>query len=462
MGLRASTISQRRIIKLCGIAFGGIPRLRRRDRRPESDDDDSPLASSRRPASLIVHSVRRTPPLRRRIPHEQPPPQLGPREGHAVILLRPPFHHPRLHPVGAVGVDDQLGQPSAASPTSATAPRRRSSTDRSAGADAAPRRRPPAPGCTPTQIHVSSLSTPSTVMQATCPYTMLFSDPAECSACHRRGTAPPAPAADTAPRPAASSPASPPWVRNPGRPTGYRNSRTTSRLRQRRRIPAAVIHSGAFPGLIHSTTWSVAPSRRSQRGSRLWAAARFAGGRARGVELDLLPLMDAEDAEDTPWAQQGPGGRTSRSRGPPGRCRRPAAPGGACTACDMSWVRNGAGQDLAEQPRAGVEQDHQVGHREAAAGPWLPGWPKCSLQLGGVGHGEARAVHDEDPMAVPAALSSSPRRCPRGRGGATASRRGGVPAARRPPGAGSPRLAEGRAGERLAARRGTSFRASSR
>ena len=112
----------------------------------------------------------------------------------------------------------------------------------------------------------------------------------------------------------------------------------------------------------------------------------------------------------------------------------------------------GTGQDLAEQPRGGVEEDHQVGHREAAALGLVARLAEVGLQLGGVGHGEAGAVHDEGPVAMPAAFVGV------GRGGAVGAgvgqeRRGQAAqqAAEDAQGQPPPGLAEGRAGERLLA-----------
>jgi hypothetical protein len=51
-----------------------------------------------------------------------------------------------------------------------------------------------------------------------------------------------------------------------------------------------------------------------------------------------------------------------------------------------------------------VEEDHQVGDREPAAGGLVARLTEVPLQFGGVGHGEARAVHDEGPVAMPAAF----------------------------------------------------------
>ena len=61
-------------------------------------------------------------------------------------------------------------------------------------------------------------------------------------------------------------------------------------------------------------------------------------------------------------------------------------------------------QNLPEQPRADVKQNHQMGHRETAAGALVARLTEVLLQLGGVRHGATRPVHDEDPMAEPAAL----------------------------------------------------------
>ncbi len=59
------------------------------------------------------------------------------------------------------------------------------------------------------------------------------------------------------------------------------------------------------------------------------------------------------------------------------------------------------GQDLQEHPRADVEQGQEMGYGEAAAGSLDAGLAEVAPEFGCIGHGEARAIGDEDPMAVP-------------------------------------------------------------
>ena len=51
-----------------------------------------------------------------------------------------------------------------------------------------------------------------------------------------------------------------------------------------------------------------------------------------------------------------------------------------------------------------MEQRQEMGHGEAAAGVLDAGLAEVLLEFGRIGHGEARAVGDEDAVAVPAAV----------------------------------------------------------
>ena len=84
-------------------------------------------------------------------------------------------------------------------------------------------------------------------------------------------------------------------------------------------------------------------------------------------------------------------------------------------------------------------------------GRWLPGWPNSFCNSGVSGMEQARAVHDEDPMAVPAAIvvAVPPAGAGQQRFGEAAEQ-----PLEDPQGEPLPRLAEGRAGERLAAAAG--------
>jgi len=102
------------------------------------------------------------------------------------------------------------------------------------------------------------------------------------------------------------------------------------------------------------------------------------------------------------------------------------------------------GQDLAQQARAGVKEDQQVGHWETAARTLVAWLTEVPLQLGGIGHGATRAVHDEGSVATPAALLVDP--LPAGMG----QERFGQAAEQAfedPQGKSPSRLAEGRTGE---------------
>src|SRR5271166_6257489 len=98
----------------------------------------------------------------------------------------------------------------------------------------------------------------------------------------------------------------------------------------------------------------------------------------------------------------------------------------------------------AQQTRAGVKEDQQVGHWETAARTLVAWLTEVLLQLGGTGHGATRAVHDEGSVATPAALLVDP--LPAGMGqerfGQAAEQ-----ALEDPQGKSLSRLAEGRTGE---------------
>ena len=58
-------------------------------------------------------------------------------------------------------------------------------------------------------------------------------------------------------------------------------------------------------------------------------------------------------------------------------------------------------ENLQQQPGAGVEQRQDVGHREAAALGLVARLAEVGLQRGDIGHGERRAVDQQDAMAEP-------------------------------------------------------------
>src|SRR5271157_1795382 len=62
------------------------------------------------------------------------------------------------------------------------------------------------------------------------------------------------------------------------------------------------------------------------------------------------------------------------------------------------------GQKFPEQPCADVKKHHQMGHGKTATGTLVARLTEVLLQLGGIGHGATRTVHDEGPMTEPAAL----------------------------------------------------------
>ncbi len=114
-------------------------------------------------------------------------------------------------------------------------------------------------------------------------------------------------------------------------------------------------------------------------------------------------LMDPKDAEDPLEAQQGQVGVRAEppvSQADVAGLKRGMELHGLGHVVGPQWGR----QKLPEQPRAGVKQNHQVGHRETAAGALVARLTEVFLQLGGIGHGATRPVHEEDPMAEPAAL----------------------------------------------------------
>ena len=51
-----------------------------------------------------------------------------------------------------------------------------------------------------------------------------------------------------------------------------------------------------------------------------------------------------------------------------------------------------------------MKQNHQMGHRETTAWELVARLTEVLLQLVGVRHGATRTIHDEDPMAEPAAF----------------------------------------------------------
>ena len=57
--------------------------------------------------------------------------------------------------------------------------------------------------------------------------------------------------------------------------------------------------------------------------------------------------------------------------------------------------------DLQQQAGAGVEQGQDVGHREATPLGLVARLAEVGLQRRGIGHGERRAVDQQDPMAEP-------------------------------------------------------------
>ena len=61
----------------------------------------------------------------------------------------------------------------------------------------------------------------------------------------------------------------------------------------------------------------------------------------------------------------------------------------------------GRGEGVEQHAGACVEEDHQMGHREAAAGLGLLGLAEVGLELGRVGHREGRAVDEEGAMSAP-------------------------------------------------------------
>ena len=80
------------------------------------------------------------------------------------------------------------------------------------------------------------------------------------------------------------------------------------------------------------------------------------------------------------------------------------------------------GENLQQQPGAGVEQHQDVGHREAAAfGFWLPGWPKWAWSSGvsGMENDEPSTRKVRWPSHRPTASVSGTRALtnPRGRSG---------------------------------------------
>ena len=92
-----------------------------------------------------------------------------------------------------------------------------------------------------------------------------------------------------------------------------------------------------------------------------------------------------------------------------------------------------------------------MSHREPAAGPLVARLAELLPQLGGVGHRAARAVHDEDAMAQPAAIVVAARPADARQHSLGQAAEQSLEDPQREPLA---RLAEGRAGERLAAAAG--------
>ena len=160
--------------------------------------------------------------------------------------------------------------------------------------------------------------------------------------------------------------------------------------------------------------------------------------------------MDSEDAEDIPERQQSQVGVGAEGAVPQ------ADVAGLQRRVELHGLRHVVGaqrgaQDLPEQPGAGVEQDQQVSHREPAAGTLVARLAELLLQLGGVGHRAARAVHDEDAMAPPAAIVVAARPADARQQSFGQAAKQPLEDPQREPLA---RLAEGRAGERLAAAAG--------
>jgi hypothetical protein len=93
-----------------------------------------------------------------------------------------------------------------------------------------------------------------------------------------------------------------------------------------------------------------------------------------------------------------------------------------------------------------VKEDQQVGYWETAARTLVAWLTEVPLQVGGIGHGATRAVHDEGSVATPAALLVDVDPLPAGMGqerfGQAAEQ-----ALENPQGKSPSRLAEGRTGE---------------